>query len=60
LDGDEAEAIALAVQIQAEKILLDEREARKIAKSLGLKVTGVLGVILHAQNSGDVLSALEH
>jgi len=59
LDKGESEAIALALEIQAERILLDERDARNIAKSFGLKVTGLLGVILHAQNSGDVLSVSE-
>jgi len=36
LDRGEAEAIALAVQVKAEWTLLDEREARRVAKSLGL------------------------
>jgi predicted nucleic acid-binding protein len=38
LDSGEAEAIALALQKHAEWLLLDERDARRIAKSLGLKV----------------------
>jgi len=41
LDKGEAEAIALALQMKAEWTLLDEREARRIAKSLGLKVIGL-------------------
>ncbi len=59
LDRGEAEAIALASEIQAERILLDEREARKIAKSLGLSVTWVLGIIIHAWNNSDLLSVSE-
>ncbi len=59
LDRGEAEAIALALQTQAETILLDEREARRTAKLLGLKVTGLLGVILHARKDGDLLSVSE-
>lgn len=43
LDRGEAEAIALAMALQADWTLLDERDGRKVAKSLGLKVTGVLG-----------------
>jgi len=49
LDEGEAEAIALAVEKRAELVLLDEREARVIAKRLGLKVTGTLGVIVKAK-----------
>lgn len=52
LDNGEAAAITLAVQVKAEWILLDEKEGRKIAKSLGLKVTGILGILLRARHEG--------
>ena len=52
LDNGEAAAITLAVQVKAKWILLDEKEGRKIAKSLGLKVTGVLGILLRARHEG--------
>jgi predicted nucleic acid-binding protein len=55
-DGGEAEAISLALELQAERILLDERDGRKVAKSLGLQVTGVLGVLLRAKESGELPS----
>jgi uncharacterized protein len=35
--------------------LLDEREDKKVAKSLGLKVTGILGILLRAKQ----VSAIE-
>lgn len=56
LDQGEAEAIALALQVKADWILLDQREGRKIAKSLGLKVTGVLGILLRARREGKLPS----
>lgn len=56
LDGGEAEAISLALELQANWILLDERDGRKVAKSLGLQVTGVLGVLLQAKESGEIQS----
>ncbi len=56
LDGGEAEAISLALELQAEWILLDERDGRKVAKSLGLQVTGVLGILLRAKQSGELSS----
>ena len=48
LDAGEAEAIALALETGAQRVLLDESEARRIAKDLGLKVTGALGILLRA------------
>jgi predicted nucleic acid-binding protein len=48
LDSGEAEAITLALETRAKWVLLDESEARRIAKDLGLKVTGVLGILLRA------------
>jgi predicted nucleic acid-binding protein len=56
LDRGEAEAIALAMQVKAERMLLDEREARRVAKSLALKVTGVLGILLRARREGKLPS----
>jgi len=58
LDKGEAEAITLALQMKAEWILLDEREARRVAKRLGLKVAGVLGILFRARREGK-LSSLE-
>ncbi|HEY9825602.1 MAG TPA: DUF3368 domain-containing protein [Stenomitos sp.] len=56
LDRGEAEAISLALELQAQLILLDERDGRKVAKSLDLQVTGVLGVLLRAKESGKLPS----
>lgn len=56
LDKGEAEAIALAIELKADWILLDEREGRKVAKSLGLKVIGILGVLLRAKQAGELES----
>ncbi len=56
LDRGEAEAIVLAVRVKARQVLLDEREGRRIAKSLGLKVSGVLGILLRARREGRLSS----
>ena len=48
LDRGEAEAIVLALELKSKWLLLDERDARKIEKSLGLRVTGILGILLRA------------
>ena len=49
LDRGEAETIALALELDADLILLDEKPARQYARSLQLNVAGVLGVLLDAK-----------
>jgi uncharacterized protein len=49
LDRGESEAIALALEIRAEALLVDEREARSVAVSLGLKPIGVLAMLVRAK-----------
>ncbi len=56
LHRGEAEAIALAVEIAADLILLDEHEARSVASRIGLHITGVLGVLLRAKQTGAIPS----
>lgn len=56
LDQGEAEAIALALQWHAEYVLLDERNGRRIARSQGLKVTGVVGILIRAKQQGELPS----
>ena len=54
LDPGEAEAIALALELRADRILLDERDGRSAAERAGLRVTGVLGVLLRAKEEGQI------
>jgi predicted nucleic acid-binding protein len=56
LDRGEAEAIALAKEIEAKLILLDERDARKTAKSLRLNVLGTIGLLIQAKQAGRITS----
>lgn len=56
LDNGEAEAIALAFQLKAELILMDERDGRSVAKSMGLNPIGVLGVLIRAKQNGTIPS----
>ncbi|MDB9369181.1 DUF3368 domain-containing protein [Nodularia spumigena CS-586/05] len=50
LDDGEREAIALALETGIHKILLDEREARQVAKNMELKLIGTLGILLLAKD----------
>ncbi len=52
LDIGEAEAIALAVEIQAAQVLIDERRGRLVASRLNLRYTGILGVLVEAKSQG--------
>lgn len=52
LDGGEAEAITLAIEVKADLILLDETEARKMASIFDLPVTGFIGILLKANKKG--------
>lgn len=45
----EAEAVALALELRADLLLLDERVARAAARDLGLTFTGVIGALLEAK-----------
>jgi predicted nucleic acid-binding protein len=52
LDAGESEVIALAIERQADLILLDESEARRIAERYGLAKTGVIGLLIRAKRQG--------
>jgi len=66
LDRGEAETIALALELSAGLVLLDEREGRHAAQRLELRVAGVVGILLEAKSQSAVetirphLDALRH
>jgi hypothetical protein len=66
LDRGEAETIALALELGADLVLLDEREGRHAAQRLELRVAGVVGILLEAKSRSAVdairphLDALRH
>lgn len=56
LDQGEAAAIALALELGHQQVLIDEREGRAKAKALGLQPIGILGVLLRAKFDGQITS----
>jgi predicted nucleic acid-binding protein len=49
LDAGESEALALAVEVHAAAILIDEEQGRRAARGLGLPVVGVIGILIRAK-----------
>lgn len=52
LDAGEAEAIVLTMEMQAELLIMDEKVGREVAKHLGLRYTGLIGVLVEAKQKG--------
>jgi predicted nucleic acid-binding protein len=54
LDLGETAAICYAIEQDADLILLDERDGRRVARRHDLNVTGVIGILLRGANTGTV------
>ncbi len=56
LDDGESEAIILALELKTELLLIDERKGRAEAQRLGIKITGLLGVLLEGKTKGLIIA----
>src|SRR2546422_7165009 len=56
LHRGEAEAIVLAAELQAERLVIDDQDARRFADRCGLKTVGTLGILLAAKQYGVIAS----
>ncbi len=52
VDLGESEAIALAMELSAGFLLIDERRGRHLAAGMGIRIIGLLGVFLMAKEKG--------
>ncbi len=52
LHSGEVAAISLALQHRAKWLIVDDGDARKAAKALGLRIIGVLGLVVWAKRRG--------
>jgi hypothetical protein len=48
----ESEAIVLMGELSAARVILDYKKARRLARQLGLPVTGTIAVLIQANQSG--------
>lgn len=56
VDKGEASAIALALEYDDCLLIMDDLKGRKLARELGLHLTGTLGIIVDAKLSGHIRS----
>lgn len=54
IDSGEASSIALALELHADYLLIDEHKGRGEAEKLGLKITGIIGVLLRAKSENHI------
>jgi len=54
LGQGEAEVVALALELGAQLVLIDELTGRKVAESLGLNVSGSVGILIRAKQLQEI------
>ncbi len=54
LDPGESEAIALAIEVNATALLIDELAGRAAAAAAGISFVGVLGILARAKHDGSI------
>jgi len=65
LDAGEFETLLLARELEADWVLIDERLGRRVARAMGLRTKGTMGILLAAAQRGlvsgtEALSSAKH
>lgn len=56
LDPGESEAVALTLELDTDLLLIDERRGRAEANRRGLKITGLLGILVEAKHQNLIIA----
>ncbi len=59
LDKGEKHTLDMAIKLNADWVIIDEKIGRNMAEYLGLRVTGTLGILLKAKQQGLIPSFLD-
>lgn len=59
LDQGEAEAIALAHELGAELLIMDELKGRDYAQKMNINIIGLVGILIHAKQRGIIPNVAE-
>jgi len=54
VDKGEAEAITIAHEMKSDFLLIDEKKGRAIAKEMGIKIIGLIGVLVKAKREKSI------
>ncbi len=60
LDLGESESIALALEHTAKYLIIDEYLGRQIADQLGIRIVGILGILIQAKQEGLITEVKMH
>ncbi len=60
LGAGETEAISLAVEVNAQTLILDDKPARRLASLRGLPVVGTVGILVRSKQKGYIDAVRPH
>ncbi|MEO9003278.1 MAG: DUF3368 domain-containing protein [Ginsengibacter sp.] len=56
LDKGELHAISIAIELNADLLIIDEKLGRIVATTIGFDITGLVGILITAKNKNLILS----